>query len=203
MSKNNKMDERNGTFDDVDHLIADINNAYRNQMFPDVTFVLSDEVTIQTNRFMLACRSEYFAAKLFALREDEEKVVMNCDSNVFQLLLDYIWKGRVDFSNLELHHLLDLLQNARMMGLKRLVANVQKYLSYLLEVGHLDNEEYWTVLDFCANNGYEEILTSTLKFIDANFNTFCSSKTDFSKLSRNIIFIILENKNRIAPEIDI
>ena len=125
MSKNNKTDERNGIFDDVDHLVADISNAYRNQMFPDVTLVLSDEVTIRTNRFMLACRSKYFATKLIALREDEEKVVMNCDSKTFQLLLDYIWEGRVDFSNLELHHLLDLLQNARMMGLERLVANVQ------------------------------------------------------------------------------
>ena len=67
----------------------------------------------------------------------------------------------------------------------------------------MDIEEYWTVLDFCSINCYEEILNSALKYIDANFNTICSSKTNFSKLSRNIISIILENKNRTAPEIDI
>merc|ERR1712025_74769 len=90
-----------------------------------------------------------------------------------------------------------------MMGLERLVANIEKHLSYHLESGQLDIEEYWTVLDFCFNNGYEEILNSALKYIDANFNTICSSKTNFSKLSRNIISIILENKNRTAQEIDI
>jgi len=198
------MAERTGIFDDVDYLVSDISNAYRNQMFPDVTFVLTDGVTKQTNRFMLACRSKYFATKLLGLEEDDGRVVMNCDSKIFQLLLDYIWEGKVDYSDLELKHLLELLENARMMCLERLVANIQEYLSYLLEEGMLmETKEYWTVLDFSSNHGFKEILTSVLKFIDENFNTICSYKHGFFKVPTEVVFTLLENKNRAVQEIDV
>jgi len=128
---------------------------------------------------------------------------MNCDSKTFQLLLDYMWEGKMDFSNLKLKHLLELLKNARMMILERLVTSIQEYLSYLLEGGQLDIEEYWTVLEFCSINGYEEIQTSALKFIDKNFNTFCSSNTGFAMLSTDVIFTVLENKNRTVKGVDI
>ena len=198
------MVKRDGVFDDTDHLVSDLRNAYRNQMFPDVTFVLSDGVTIETNRSMLAWRSEYFATKLLGVKEEDEKVVMNCDSKIFKLVLDYIWEGRVDFSNLGLQHLLDLLKNAWMMCLERLEANIQEYLSYILEAGKLlDIEEYWTVLKFCYRYEYEEIKTSALKFIDKNFNTLCSSKTSFVMLPSEFIFTLLDNNNRTVKEIDI
>ena len=93
------MVERIGVFDDTDHLVSDLRNAHRNQMFPDVTFVLSDYVTIQTNRLMLVWRSKYFATKLLGMKEEDEKVVMNCDSKTFQLLLDYMWEGKVDWTS--------------------------------------------------------------------------------------------------------
>jgi len=198
------MVEMSGTFEDANYLVTDISNAYRNQMFPDVTFVLSDGVTIQSNRYMLAWRSKYFANKLIGLKEEDGEVVMNCDSKIFQLLLDYMWEGRVDFSNLELNHLLDLMVYARITCLERLGKNIQEYLSHILEAGgQLDIEEYWTVLEFCSSNGYEEIQTSALKFIDKNFNTICSSKAIVSKLSSDIIFTLLENKNRTVKEIDV
>jgi len=197
------MFERNGVYNDVEFFVNDISNAYRNQMFTDVTFALSDGVTMKTNRFMLAWRSQYFASKLLGLKEDDCKVVMNCDSKIFQILLDYIWEGRVDLSNLELKQLLDLLENAQMMSLKRLAENIQDYLSYLLESGQLELDEYWVVLQFCCNNYFRKILVSALKFIDANFNTICSTKTNFLKLSTDAIFTILGNENRTAGEIDV
>jgi len=197
------MVERNGVFDDVEFFVADISNAYRNQMFTDIAFVLSDGVTIKTNRFMLACRSQYFASKLLGQKEDDGKVNMNCDSKIFQILLDYMWEGRVDLSNLELQHLLDLLENAHMMRLERLAEYIQDYLSYLLETGQLELDQYWEVLQFCSNNYFRKILISALKFIDANFNTICSSRTNFPKLSMDAIFILLGNENRTVKEIDI
>ena len=193
-----------GTFEDANCLVTDISNAYRNQMFPDVAFVLSDGVTIQTNRYMLAWRSEFFANSLLGLKEEDGEVVMNCDSKIFKLLLDYIWEGRVDFSNLQLEQLLDLLVYARITCLERLVTNIQEHLvSYILEAGRLDIEEYWTVLEFCSSNDYEEIQTSALNFIDKNFNTMCSSKTIVSKLSSAVIFTLLGNKDRTVKEVDV
>jgi len=197
------MVERNGVFDDVEFFVADISNAYRNQMFTDVTFVLSDGVAMKTNRFMLAWRSQYFASKLLALKEDDAKVVMNCDSKIFQILLDYMWEGRVDLSNLKLQQLLDLMENAQMMCLERLVGNVQEYLSYLLEFGQLELNEYWAVLQFCSDKNFGKILVSAMKFIETNFNTICSSKTNFVKLSKDTIVTLFKKENRTVGEIDI
>ena len=42
------MVEKQGAFEDLDNFVADIGNAYRNNMFPDVSFILSDGVTIST-----------------------------------------------------------------------------------------------------------------------------------------------------------
>merc|ERR1711970_1203315 len=185
--QNNEMAERTGIFDDVDYLVSDISKAYRGRTVPDadVTFSLSDGGTIQTNRFMLVLRSKYFATKLLELEEDHsKKVVINCNSKIFQLLLD-------------------LLEAARMTCMERLVAGIQVYLSYLLEAGQIELNDYWIVLDFCSKNGFKEILTSALKYIYENFSTICSFKSSFSKLPKEIIFILLENKNRTAQEIDV
>ena len=59
-----------GTFEDLDFFFADISNAYRSNKFSDVSFVLSDGVTIETNRLMLALRSQYFATMFLFLGED-------------------------------------------------------------------------------------------------------------------------------------
>ena len=45
------------TFEDLDYFFSDISRAYRNNKFSDVSFILSDGVTIETNRWMLALRS--------------------------------------------------------------------------------------------------------------------------------------------------
>merc|ERR1712217_385742 len=177
-----------------------MSKAYRNKMFTDVSFVLSDGVTIDTNMFMLAWRSPYFASMLQGQRGGSGKIVMKCDSKVFQLLLDYIREGRVDFSAMEIQSFLQLLEHARLMGLERLVGSIQEYLLFLLESSGLSTKECCTLLDFCAINRFPEIQTATRKYVDANI---FSSKTHVSKLSKDALFCFLEKENRTLEEIDI
>jgi len=195
------MAEKRAIFvDDVDFLVNDISNACRNNLFTDVSIVLSDGVTMQTNRFILSCRSQYFATMLSG--HNEEEVIMNCDSKIFQLLLDYIWEGEVDFSHLELKQMLDLMENAQLLCLERLVVSIQNYLAYLLESGELELQDYWTLLDFCANNRFEEILNSVLEFLDT-YLKICVSEESFLQISTDAIFTLLENKKRTISELDI
>ena len=101
--------------------MQDIRKAYRSEGFTDISFVLSDGVTIETNRFMLSWRSDYFASMLFGGPKEckKDKVVLDGSSATFRLLLDYIWKGKVDYSELEFRSLLDLVENARVMHLDK------------------------------------------------------------------------------------
>jgi len=193
------MVDKIGDFEDLDYFFSDISKAYRNNEFSDVSFILSDGVTIETNRWMLALRSQYFATRfLFHGEGHSEKVVMECDSTIFRLLLDYIWEGKVTFSHLELQQILELLENARLMSLERLVVSIQDYLSTLLDSGEVDLGEYETLLDFCVDHRFEKLLNSVLK----NFN-LCSPKPNISKLTVDAIFTLLENKNKAVEEVDI
>merc|ERR1712055_940516 len=163
-TKNSKMVD--GTFEDLDYLFSDISNAYRNNKISDVSFILSDGVTIESNRYMLALRSQYFADMFLFLGEGHsEKVVMECDSKIFRLLLDYIWEGKVTFSHLELQQILELLENARLMSLERLVVSIQDYLSTILDSGELVLGDCWTLLNFCGNHRFGKLLNSVLRFI--------------------------------------
>jgi len=173
----------------------------RNNKFSDVSLILSDGVTIETNRWMLALRSQYFADMfLFPGEGHSEKMVMECDSKTFRLLLDYIWEGKVTFSHLELQQILELLDNARLMCLERLVVGIQDYISTILNSRELVLEDCWTLLNFCANRRFEKLQNSVLKFIVINFE-LCSSKPNILKLSADAIFTLLENKNRTVEEI--
>jgi len=196
--------ENHGKFDDQDFFMQNISDAYQTKRFTDIFFVLSDGVTIDTNRYMLAWRSEYFASMLFGgLKEgNSEKVVLQCSSQIFRLLLDYIWEGKVDVSNLSLHPLLDLMENARMMCLERLVGSIEGYLAHLLESGQVDLGESLILLNFCVLNKFEGIENLALKFVDLNLVSL-TTQEHFPKLSSASILSILKNEERKASELEV
>jgi len=191
-----------GKITDQEFLVKDIIGAYRNQKFSDISFVLTDGVTIETNRFMLAIRSEYFAAMLFGgLKEGKNKeVALTCTSQIFRLLLDYMCEGNVDFSHLNLELLLDLMDSARLMCLDRFVVSIQRHISSLLESSTVDIGESLTALDFCVNYRFEELTKDVLKFVDSKFESI-SVHDKFSKLSARAIITILDNEDRTIEEI--
>ena len=121
--------------ENIDCLVRDFSRVYRQELYNDISFVLMDGVTIETNRFMLASRSEYFATMLFGgLKEGaSSKVSLQCTSSTFRHILDYVWEARVDFSPLNLMSLCDLMENARLMCLDQLVGGIEDYLKYLIK----------------------------------------------------------------------
>jgi len=189
---------------DGDHLMQELSRTYRNELYTNISFVLLDGVTMVTNKFMLACRSDYFATMLFGkLKEGtSDKVDLKCDSSIFRLILDYVWEGKVDFSQLSLRPLLDLMENARMMCLDRLVRGIEDYLKDILTCKEIDIEECLVMLEFCIGNQFEELGKHVLQFVDLNFgNVTCHE--DFFQLSESSVMAILKYQERISPEIDV
>jgi len=192
-----------GKFVDGDFM-QDISNAYQSSKFTDISFVLSDGLEIETNRFMLAWRSDYFASMFFGgLKEaTSEKVTLQCNSQTFRLILDYIWEGEVDFSQLKVQSLVDLLESARMMCLDKLVGGIGEYMKYHLEYGKVELGELLLLLDFCVSNKFEEIEKLVLGFVGFNLATLTFNE-NFLKLSEDVILSILKYEERDAPEIDV
>jgi len=186
------------------NFMQDISKAYQSNQFTDISFLLSDGLVIETNRFMLAWRSDYFASMLFGgLKEGKsEEVALQCNSQTFRLILNYIWEGKVDFSELKVQSLVDLLECARMMCLDRLVGGIGEFMKYHLESGKVEFGESLMLLEFCVSNKFEEIEKLVLGFVSLNLATLTSNK-NFSKLSEAAILSILKHEERISPEIDV
>ena len=56
---------KDGVFISRENILEQMAEAHRKGLFTDVTFTMSDNVKISTSRFMLACRSSYFATMFF------------------------------------------------------------------------------------------------------------------------------------------
>ena len=50
---------KNSKFVDGEKLLGDISKAYQGGLFGDVTLILTDNVSVSTNSFMLSCRVPY------------------------------------------------------------------------------------------------------------------------------------------------
>ena len=79
---------KNGVFLDKDKFLEDVSKAHRQGLYSNITFTLSDGVEISTNKFMLACRSPFFATMLFGeLKESSStKIELKCCDSKIQFI---------------------------------------------------------------------------------------------------------------------
>ena len=94
---------KDGVFFDKENILEQMAEVHRKGLFTDISFTMSDNVKISTSRFMLACRSSYFATMFFDessynRRRKKASLEKDFDSKTMEKVLDFIWYGRVKFS---------------------------------------------------------------------------------------------------------
>ena len=85
---------KDGIFDDKENILEDLTVVHRDGLFKDITLIMSDNVHIDTNKFMLAARSPFFATMLFGgpwNRIGDNVPLDCCDSKIMRKVLDFIW----------------------------------------------------------------------------------------------------------------
>ena len=126
---------KDGIFDAKENILEDLPVVHRDGLFMDITSTMSDNVPIDTNKFMLACRSPFFVTMLFGGHKTEigDNVALDfCDSTIMKKVLDFIWNGTVQLADMDIQSLLDLLETSRMMCLDSLNKGVEEYLEKLV-----------------------------------------------------------------------
>ncbi|RIA97542.1 BTB/POZ domain-containing protein [Glomus cerebriforme] len=88
---------------------------------------------IHAHSIILRYRSQYFRAAFspnWAKKENGTYILEkpNISGTIFQIILGYIYKGKVDFSQIERTQYIELLKAADELGFDKIVENLQKYL---------------------------------------------------------------------------
>ena len=196
---------KNGVFVDRDKFLEDLSKAHREGLFNNVTFTLSDGVEISTNKFMLACRSPFFATMLFCeLKEgSSDKIELKCcDSKIMGKVLDFIWEGKADLSEMDVQSLLDILETSRMMCLDSLNKGVEHYLEDLINSKKVEFEDCLAALDFAIAHKFENLSESLLHYIDQNLESV-RTLLRFGSISEGSVWAMLNYGGRTSKEIDL
>eukprot|EP00092_Neocalanus_flemingeri_P038434 GFUD01041841.1.p1 GENE.GFUD01041841.1~~GFUD01041841.1.p1 ORF type:complete len:444 (-),score=94.28 GFUD01041841.1:82-1338(-) len=197
---------KNRKFEDKETLLADVSKAYTGCLYSDITFILKDNVSVSTSRFMLACRVPYFATLLYGGFGDNSTgnpVTLDCcDSQIFKQILNFVWEGEISFSELEIQSLLDLLETARFLCIDRLVEGIIDYLEFLLKRKLIEFDDCLVVFDFVILNKFTKASGALLSFIDQNLRTI-SFLPKFADLSEASIQMLLHFEERLSSEIDL
>ncbi|RIA97560.1 BTB/POZ domain-containing protein [Glomus cerebriforme] len=161
---------------------------------------------LHAHSIILRCRSQYFRTA-FSSNWAEKKNGMyilkkpNISGNIFQIILRYIYSGRIKFSQIERTEYLELLQAADELGFDKIIKSLQIYLinhqkDYLKSdpIGILQivflHEPFIPLRNFCL-----KIICQEAKMIFEN--------EKFLTISAQILELLLQQDELALDEIDI
>jgi len=176
----------------------------------DLTFSLDDGTIVQSNKFVLCFRSEYFAEMLLGPMSvtGMGTIPLNCSPSSFAFISDYVWKGRVKFSKYSIETLLPAMEKCReyLIAGGKLTKATEAYL-----VDHLSNTDYIDVgssrllatLQFSLENPFEDLSNAACGVILSNIVSISESK-GFANLTYQALITILRSRSKsCVREIDV
>jgi len=196
---------RNGVFEDKDNLVIDVSKAFKEGLGNDITFVLADDVSISTNKFMLACRVPYFSKMLFGGFADnltDKPVPLSCcTSSTFREILNYVWEAKVSFSDMSMQALLDLLEVSRFFCIESLVEAIIDHFEFLLDRKEINVKDCLAAFQFTEAHKFKGTSELFLDFIDQNLSSIYTLEV-FGDLSETSMRKLLEYEKRNSTEIE-
>lgn len=184
----------------VKQLATDIGNLFFNTDYTDVKLIV-DGVEFSAHKIILAARSEYFRALLFSSGMSETNSncihIKEAKPNAFRLLLQYIYKGKINLKNEKEDLLIDLLSLVHQYGFVELQKAVSDYLESILEVKNI-----CSIYEIASLYQLSSLGQTCLRFIDKNCHELIKQNC-LLQLSADSLSTIIERDSFCAQEIDI
>ncbi|EXX51721.1 hypothetical protein GLOIN_2v1766367 [Rhizophagus irregularis DAOM 181602=DAOM 197198] len=187
-------------------LIQDFEKALENYDNCDVIIKTGEHKELRAHSFVLRARCSYFKKALssdWEERDDNGNYILkkpNISTEVFQLILRYLYTGVVDCDQLSKDIILQSLVAADELGLDKLIECIQECL--------LDNKEFInkdpisTLQVIYQHEPFEDLKNYCLEIISENPRMLFSSEK-FPSLEKPIITMILQRDDLNMEEIDI
>ncbi|XP_003489942.1 BTB/POZ domain-containing protein 9 isoform X1 [Bombus impatiens] len=188
-----------GDINHINTLSEDIGALYLSDDYSDVTLIVGGQ-RFNSHKIILAARSQYFRALLFGgLKESTQHEIELKDANLtgFKGLLEYIYTGRMSFTDRREEVVLDILGLAHLYGFSELEASISDYLREILNIKNV-------CLIFGAALLYRlEFLTKVChEYMDEHACEVIQHES-FLQLSADALNELVSRDSFYAPEIDI
>ena len=186
-----------GEIDHCEELSKNIGNLVLKDDYSDVTFIVEGR-RFPAHRVILAARCSYFRALLYGgMKETEMNIEINIgdtSSDAFEILLKYIYTGKMKISNVKETDIIDILGLANKYGFLALESALSSHLLLTLTI---DNA--CVLYDVGILYSLVDLQSGTAEFIDRNATEILSSKT-FLAMSLDGVKTILQRDSLCVPE---
>ncbi|CAB4394926.1 unnamed protein product [Rhizophagus irregularis] len=199
---------RNMTPQHCSEVIEDFKNAFENEKYCDVIIIAGEDPDIKelrANSFVLRVRCSYFERAFsndWEEKDDDGNYVFkkpNIASEVFQLILRYLYTGLIDYENHNKEVILQCLIAADELGLNKLIEHIQ---IYLIDNEYLRKDPVSTLQVTYQHEPFEDLKNYCLDIISEEPRILFSSEK-FPSLEKPIITMILQRDDLNMEEIDI
>ncbi|XP_050426004.1 BTB/POZ domain-containing protein 9-like isoform X3 [Adelges cooleyi] len=193
---------KNHSNEHIDHtglLVEFIRDLYLSDRCSDVVLVVGKE-RLPAHRIILASHSEYFRRVFYEDDKESHKSEVNLsDAPVtsFEILLKYIYTGRINLGDLEGEEVFELLRISVYYGILNLKLPLHEYLKSTLDV-----ENAWSFLAMTRTYKYNDLEVESLHFIDNHASEVLHSE-DFLSLSPEVLQDIIIRDSFYCNELDI
>ncbi|XP_002121668.4 BTB/POZ domain-containing protein 9-like [Ciona intestinalis] len=183
--------------DHCDVLSQNIGALVMNPDFKDVTFVVNEK-EFPAHRVILAARSSYFRGLLYGgMREsipDSVIPIYDAGASAFEVLLRYIYTGKLKLSDIKESHVIEVLALANKFGFEELEKSISFHLRTSLSLSNA-----CLIFDVALLYSLTELYTATAEFIDRNAQVLLCSD-DFLNMSLDATCHILKRDSLCVPE---
>ncbi|XP_074647671.1 BTB/POZ domain-containing protein 9-like [Tubulanus polymorphus] len=189
------------SIDHVTNLSEDFSNLLQSTEYSDLILKV-EQTRFPVHRVVLAARSEYFRALLYGgLKESDptchEIELQGASSAAFQLLLKYIYTGRIKLANMKEEQLLDVLDLVHQYGFLDLEIAISEYLK-----ANLNLRNVCMIYNIANLYNLNTLSATCLKHIDQNAKDIIQSD-GFISLTENALYEIVRRDSFYANENDI
>nr|CAB3226454.1 BTB/POZ domain-containing protein 9-like [Phallusia mammillata] len=188
------------TSNEIDHceeLSDNIGALALSDDYNDVTFVVEGR-EFPAHRVILASRCDYFRALLFGgMRESKGRepiVVHDATADAFELLLKYIYTGKMRLSDIKEAHVIEVLGLANKYGFPSLEKSISVHLRRTLTVANACG-----VYDVALLYSLQDLQEATAEYIDKNAQQLLTSDI-FPHISIETLCSILRRDSFCVPE---
>jgi len=159
-------------------LVESITNLMNSDSVNDVRIILSNGPQVEANKVIISATSAFFKnqikLKQTSVKSDEKFIEIDLDvsstKEILELVVKYLYTGKMHFGSLELKDILDLIHLLFFLEMCDLAKEVERCALLKINVGGYSLEEVLKLSSTAEEYGLNQVVSSMLNYLDENIS---------------------------------